>query len=307
MSVLLVDGSNVAMRAIHAMSRSGLSVGEVPTGPLVAFIGTLSRHIREEQPSKVVICWDGGKSAARLAMDPNYKGQRNPAPEFEEYKDSAYDLMKKFLSLANIHHVRQQGFEADDIIAYYWRHNRPLDEKLIILSSDKDFLQLVVPDQVELVRLGSHDTPTDRWTHERVVDEMGCRPQVLVDAMAIAGDTSDNIPGIPRFGMKTAIKVLGKAEWSLDAAIHFDERLKPHRERIDLNRQLVDLRGVSLRGLDLPPLPHFRPTAPGTILWPDLLSFLTRYQMERVKSALYDGSLWYSTTVSSDDTGSPGA
>lgn len=292
MTVLLVDGSNVAMRAIHAMSRSGLTAGEVPTGPLVAFIGTLSRHIKEERPDKVVVCWDGGKSAARLAIDPEYKGQRNPSPEFEEYKDSAYDLMKRFLSLANVHHVRQQGFEADDIIAYYWRHNRPLDEKLIILSSDKDFLQLLVPNQCEQVRLGSHDTPTDRWTSDRVQEEMGCSPRHITDAMAIAGDTSDNVPGVPRFGMKTAIKVLGKHNWSLDFATHLDERLAPHRERIETNRRLVDLRGLPTGGLDLPPLPAFAPTKPGDLLFADLLSFLTRYQMERVKAALYDGSLW---------------
>lgn len=280
------------MRAIHAMARSGLSAGETPTGPLVAFIGTLGRHIREERPDKVVVCWDGGRSEARVALDPNYKGQRNPAPEFEEYKDSAYGLMKRFLALANIHHVLHRGWEADDLIAYYWRRHRPLDDKVVILSSDKDFLQLLVPEQVEQVRLGSHDTPTDRWTYERVVEEMGCTPEALVDAMALAGDTSDNIPGIPRFGMKTAIKVLGKYEWRLDDAIHFDERLTEHRGRILLNRKLVDLRQQSLVGLDLPPAPPFEPTKPGDILFADLLSFLTRYKMERVKSALYMGTLW---------------
>lgn len=296
MTALLVDGSNLAMRAIHAMSRSGLTAGDVPTGPLVAFIGGLSRHIREEQPDKVVVCWDGGKSAARLAIDPDYKGHRNPAPEFEEYKDSAYDLMKRFLSLANVHHVRQQGFEADDIIAYYWRHHRPLDDKVVILSSDKDFLQLLVPNQVEQVRLGSHDTPTDRWTSERVTEEMGCNPIDLTDAMAVAGDTSDNIPGVPRFGMKTAIKTLAKYP-NLDTALHLDDRLAPHRERVETNHRLVDLRNLPLRGLELPPLPPFDPTKPGDLLWADLLSFLTRYEMDRVKGSLYDGSLWQSARV----------
>lgn len=298
MTVLLVDGSNVAMRSIHAMSRSGLSVGEVPTGPLVAFIGTLARHVREEKPDKVVVCWDGGKSTYRVDLDSEYKGQRNPSPEFEEYKDSAYDLMKRFLSLANVHHVVHRGYEADDIIAYYWRHNRPLDDKLVILSSDKDFMQLLVPDQCEQVRLSSHDTPTDRWTHDRVLAEMGCSPVNLIDAMALAGDTSDNIPGIPRFGMKTAIKALSRAEWSLDVLVTMDDRVKPHADRVHLNRRLVDLRGFdSIRGLDLPPLPRFAPTKPGDLMFGDLVSFLSRYQMERVKSALYGGTLWSPTTT----------
>lgn len=278
------------------MSRSGLTAGEVPTGPLVAFIGTLGRHIREEKPDRVVVCWDGGKSQHRLAVDPDYKGHRNPAPEFEEYKESAYGLMKRFLSLANIHHVGQRGWEADDLIAYYWRNHRPLDERLVILSSDKDFLQLMVKDQVEQVRLGSHDTPTDRWTYERVVEEMGCKPLDLVNAMALAGDSSDNIPGVPRFGMKTAIKVLDKNGWDLDTAIRYDERLTEHRERIETNIKLVDLRNVTTTGLELPPLPTFDPTKPGDLLFADLVSFLARYQMERVKDALYAGTLWHSAT-----------
>lgn len=272
------------------MSRSGLSAGEVPTGPLVAFIGTLSRHIREEKPDKVVVCWDGGKSAMRLAIDPDYKGHRNPSPEFEDFKDSAYDLMKRFLSLANIHHVRQQGHEADDIIAYYWRHNRPLAEKIVILSSDKDFLQLLVSGEVEQVRLGSHDTPTDRWTYERLQEEIGATGRKYMEALAISGDTSDNVPGVPRFGMKTAIKTLAKYP-NLDIAIHCDERLTPHKERIEKNIRLVDLTGLG-SGLELPPLPPFQPTQPGDLLFGDLLSFLTRYEMDRVKDSLYRGALW---------------
>lgn len=295
MTALLVDGNNVLMRAIHAMQRPGQarlsSDSGVPTGPLVAFIGTLSRHIREEQPDKVVVAWDGGKSAHRVTLDPDYKGQRNPAPEFEEFKEGAFALAKEFLSLANVHHIEVRGYEADDLIAYYWRYNRPLDEKLVILSSDKDFLQLLVPDQCEQVRLGSYDTPTDRWTHDRVVEEMKCQPRYLVDAMALAGDSSDNIPGVPKFGMKTAIKTLERNKWNLDTALHFEERLQGHAGRVSLNRQLVDLR-EGTRGLSLDPLPPFQPTAPGNLAFAPLLSFLTRYQMESIKSRLYDNTLW---------------
>lgn len=294
MTALLVDGNNVLMRAVHAMQRPGQarlsSDSGVPTGPLLAFINSLSKHVREEQPDKVVVAWDGGKSAHRVALDPDYKGQRTPAPEFEEYKEGAFALAKEFLSLANVHHVEVRGYEADDVIAYYWRYNRPLDEKVVILSSDKDFLQLL-GDGIEQVRLGSYDTPTDRWTRQRVLDEMGCDPRYLADAMALAGDTSDNIPGVPRFGMRTAVKTLARNKWDLDIALNFEERLQDHRERVSLNRQLVDLR-EGHQGLTLDPLPPFQPTGPGNLAFAPLLSFLTRYQLESVKARLYNNSLW---------------
>lgn len=460
MSVLLCDGNNMLMRSIHAMQRPGqarLSADGVATGPLLVFVNMLSKHIREEKPDKVVVAWDGGKSEHRVALDPDYKGQRTPSPDFEEFKEGAFGLAKEFLSLANVHHIEVRGYEADDVIAYYWRHHRPLDdrlvilssdksetpffisrqdealvqqrtwritsdgyvqnatnvggrfvgtmlhreimgltpddprsvdhrdgnplnntrgnlrilthaqnqqnrsdtkdwghsshrgvswnarkqkwtaygylngkqhhigyfevesqaaeaaqtwraehmpyadrdqppqERLVILSSDKDFLMLLGESpggyQVEQVRLGSYDTPTDRWTHDRVVEEMGCKPSVLTDAMALAGDTSDNVPGVPRYGMKTAIKTLARYKWSLHDALAFEEKLQPHRERVALNRRLVDLRDGT-PGLSLDPLPPFQPTAPGHIAFGPLLSFLTRYQLESVKSRLYDNSLW---------------
>ncbi len=241
----------------------------------------------------MVICWDGGKSQHRVALDPAYKGQRNPSPEFEEVKEGAYDLAKTFLTLANVHHVEVRGYEADDLIAHYWRQHRPLDDPLVILSSDKDFLQLLVQGQVTQVRLGSYDTPTDRWTYDRVVNEFHSDPRGLAAAMALAGDSSDNIPGVPRFGMKTAIKTLSKYGFDLDMAMRHDERLQPHVERIRLNFKLVDLRNIP-GSLSLGALPPFQPTLPGHVMYGELLKFLTRYQMESVKSRLYDGSLWQS-------------
>lgn len=277
---------------MHAMKGSGLHVGGVPTGALLVFINTLSRHIREEKPDKVVVCWDGGRSEFRVALDPGYKAHRlDGSSEFEEDKDTAFGLAKHFLTLANVHHVQRRGWEADDLIAWYWRHHRPLDDKLVILSSDKDFLQLLVPGQVEQVRMSSSGTPTDRWDHERVVADLGCEPRHLVDAMALAGDASDGVPGVPRYGMKTAVKTLRRYEWSLDKALHFEDRLTEHRDRVLLNHKLIDLRSVP-SGLDLAPLPAFIPTLPADALFPGLLDFVERLRMESVKGRLYDGSLW---------------
>jgi DNA polymerase I len=292
MTVLLVDANNVAMRSIHAMARSGLSAHGVSTGPLLAFVNTLSKHIREEQPDRVAVCWDGGRSEHRVALDEQYKAHRlSMDPQDEENKHSVFALAKEFCSLAGLHHVERPGVEADDLIAYHWRTHRPLDEKVVILSSDKDFLQLLIEGQVEQVRLSSSGTPTDRWTADRVRTEMGCDPKHLPYAMALAGDDADNVPGVPRFGMKTAVKTLAKYEFNLDTALRNDHRLVDHVDRVRLNLSLVDLR-ESVMGQHLPALPLFRPTAPGDVTYPLLLSFLTQHQMKSVQSRLYEQALW---------------
>ena len=294
MTVLLIDANNVAMRAVHAMARSGLSNSEgVATGPLLNFINTLSKHVREEQPRSVGVCWDGGRSSRRVMLHPEYKGHRLDAPdEVEEAKHSVFALAKEFCTLAGLFHVERPGMEADDLIAYYWRHRNP-GERTVILSSDKDFLQLV-GDRVEQVRLSSAGTPTDRWTVQRVRDEMGTDPDRLPHAMALAGDASDNVTGVPRFGMKTAIKTIGKyyplLNWWEETLR--DPKVEPYADQARLNYDLVDLRETHDESLHLPALPSFTPTTPGSAMYEPLLSFLTKHQMKSVTSRFLDGSLW---------------
>lgn len=296
MTTLLVDANNIAMRSIHAMARTRLTSDDgVPTGPLLGFINALSHHIKEEQPDQVAICWDGGRSQHRLALDAGYKAHRLAMdPDQEEDKESTFGLVKEFCSVAGLFHVERAGLEADDLIADYVG-NIPGTEKVVILSSDKDFLMLLedcwVGGEIEQVRLSSYGTPTDRWTAQRIRDEMGCEPYNLPYAMALAGDVSDNVPGVPRFGMKTAIKTLRTYEWSLEEALAKDARLADHVERVRLNLELVDLRTVDVTP-HLPPLPSFEPTTVGSVMYPMLLSFLTKYQMKSVQARLYDGTLW---------------
>lgn len=289
-TILLCDANNVAMRAIHAMSRSGLSANGVATGPLLATINTLSKHVKEEGPDKVVVCWDGGRSTHRVSLDADYKAHRLAMePDMEEHKDSVFALAKEFCTLAGIHHVERPGVEADDLIAHYVAHREP-GSRTVILSSDKDFLQLLAAD-VEQVRLSSAGTPTDRWTVQRVEQEMRCHPVHLAKAMALAGDVSDNVPGVPRFGMKTAIKTLAKYDYDLEDALGADPRLDGYADRVRLNLRLVNLQD-SVNGLDLPALPWFCPTAPGDAIFPLLVSFLTKHQMRSVQSRLYEQTLW---------------
>lgn len=294
MKTLILDANNLGMRAIHAMSRSGLTADGVATGPLLVFINCLSRHVKDEKPDRVVACWDSGASEFRLAIDPEYKAHRKAAnPGFDDTRRTAFGLMKQWLSLAGVYQVERPGFEADDIIAHYVRDTmRIVDASAVILSSDKDFLQLL-SFGVRQIRFSSADTPTDEWTAQRVMEEYGVSRRLFTYALALAGDVSDGVPGLPRFGMKTAVKALAKYDNDIDRLLaeHPVASLPEHQERFRKNLALVDLR-TPAPGLVLGDIPPWEPTRPGSALYEDLLSFLTRYRMDSVKARIYDDTLW---------------
>lgn len=291
MTALIVDGNNLLMRAVRAMERPGqpvLSANGIATGPLLVFINCLSRHIREEQPDKVVVCWDGGRSTFRVALHDGYKAHRVQATS--DFEDGAFALTKEFLALSNVRQIERPGVEADDLIAWYWRHHRPLDDKLVILSNDKDFLQLLVEGQVEIVRVSSGGADTDRWTWERFVAERGYMPAKEAHVMALMGDPGDGVPGIPGIGPKRALKIMQDNKWSWDNVLH-DERVIAHRDQVRMALRLVDLRDTEQR-LDLVPLPPFQPTDLGSVLYEPLLDFLGRHQLKSIKDRLSEHTLW---------------
>lgn len=290
--VLLVDANNLLLRAVHATHNRNVRLTAhdgTPTAALYVFINMLSRHVREEQPKKVVVCWDGGVSAYRTTLYPDYKAARRERPE-EDEPEKPFAQAKEFLTLAGLHHVERAGWEADDLIACYWRTIRPIDTHITILSSDKDLLQLLGPNCVQ-VRV-SAKPPTDRWDRDRVLAEFGCEPSQLALAMALAGDPGDGVPGIRGFGMKTAVKALAARKWQLEEVMA--DRPEEQQQMANLCYRLVDLRNIpyAMQGLRLAQPPTFVPTTPASMEWTDLLAFLDRYDLASVTSRLTDGVLW---------------
>lgn len=290
MTTLVVDGNNLLIRAVKATERVPLSSEDgVPTAAIHAFIQSIARYIRQEQPGWMVVCWDGGRSTHRLAIDAHYKEQRHARSKEDEHGDSPFGQAKEFLTLANIHHVEMPGVEGDDLVAAYWRIKRS-DERIVILSGDKDFLQLI-DSQTTQVRPGGR-TGDARWTEQRVIAELGCRPDQLPLVMALTGDALDNVPGVPGFGHKTACKWLARYDWSLEALLQAGEpRLDGYRDQILRALALVDLRSP-VADIDPPPVPAFTPTMPSSVMCPDLCRFLDRYQLVSVRDRLMTNLLW---------------
>lgn len=288
---LLVDGNNILVRAMKAMERSRLSADGVPTGALLVFINALSRYVREVQPTRMVVCWDGGRSLYRQAIYEGYKSNRGSPDNSrnDETERSAFHLAKTFLTLSNIHHIEQHGVEADDLIAAHCLQRDATMGKVIILSGDKDLLQLL-DGWVEQIRPGTPDG--ERWTINRVRTKMKCKPEHLPYVMALTGDPGDGVPGVPGIGSVTACRLLSKYGWDFEALLAANElKLFGYREEIRRNLALVNLRDP-LPGIHVEAVPRFEPTDRTSVLWGDLIAFLDRYAMASVKDRVRNNTLW---------------
>lgn len=287
--VMIIDGNNLLVRCIKAMEYSGLKNGEDwQTGPLTAFIGALGRFTRLFEPSALVVCWDAGPSVRRKALYEDYKAARaeNPSPEYEERKETAFGMAKTFLKACRIQQVAVQGYEADDVVAAYWSAHPECDK--IIVSGDKDFLQLV--DDRTLQLRPDNAGGYKFWGCEEVRAKYGCAPEHLAKLMALMGDPVDGVPGVRGLGPKKALKGLEEAGWSLQSVA----ALKDPQKLSDavLSHALIDLRDSSFHP-DVPGLKPFAPLHPsdgGACL--GLVGFLRGLEMETILNRFYTDTLW---------------
>lgn len=272
------------MKSWYATQHEAMTADGESTAALVVFTNTLTRHIREEQPDKVVVCWDGGGSEYRTRLLPTYKANRKEKAEGSRMSRERA-LVKEFLSLANIFHVERPGVEADDLIAKYWHD---ADEDVVIVSEDKDFLQLAGHNPqtkwCEILR-----STGERWDVADVFQKTGARPQHLPSVMALTGDTSDNIIGVPGIGPVRAVQLLEEAGWDLQAIE--DPRVREMLPQVLTNRVLVNLR-LPIPGLELLPPPPFAPTRQQSVLYEGLMAFLDRYHLKGLTARMVTDTLW---------------
>ena len=283
--LVIVDGNNLLMRSVHAMYGKTLSSSSgTPTGPLMTFIGSLSSIVKMTAAKRLVVCWDSGRSARRLIISSEYKANRKtPSEGFSEWKDSTFDLVKRFLDLAGIRQVQVDGVEADDLVAHFWRH-RNQDKRSVIVSNDKDFLQLLDPGVAQL-RPSSANVSDEVWTHRTVEERMGIAWWQVPFYLALVGDVSDNVAGVPRIGPKRARTIIQeRQEWE---GILEHPSVSPHREAAITALFQVDLR-TPMEEIEVDPqLPLFRP-----VMSAEVMSFLARYELERLRTQAMTGSLF---------------
>lgn len=194
-TLTLIDGSSYIFRAYHAIPHLSTSRG-VPTNAVYGFTLMLLKALREGEPTHVAIAFDKGGSAFRREIDPSYKANRPPTPEDLVQQ---LPLIRQIVEALQVPVLEIPGQEADDIIATLARQAVEGGFRVLVITGDKDFMQLV-GEHVELF-----DSMNDRHTREVDVPErLGVRPDQVVEYMALIGDDIDNVPGVPKVGPKTA-------------------------------------------------------------------------------------------------------
>ena len=211
--ILIVDGMNTLIRSfslLKAMNPSGTHIGG-----LVGFLRSLGYVTRIFDPTRVIVVWDGkGGSGNRQNIDPNYKAQRATArithwglyDTREEEQEALIGQLfrtKDYLECLPLHQIVMEKLEADDIIAYLAKNASSTNKKVTIVSSDKDFFQLI-DKNIEVYAPVKKKT----FTNENALEEIKVLPQNYNIVKALLGDNSDNLPGVKGLGIKTIL-----SEW----------------------------------------------------------------------------------------------
>ncbi|MEW5761676.1 MAG: DNA polymerase I [Bacillota bacterium] len=221
--LLVIDGNSLMHRAYHAIPSLSTREG-LPTNAVFGFTNMLFKVLAEEKPQRIAVAFDKGKVTFRHDALETYKALRPATPD--ELRPQ-FPLLKDVLRAARIPFFEVEGYEADDIIGALVTQAEEQEFEVVILTGDKDTLQLVSPrTRVLITRKGISEL--ELYDEEKILDRYGLAPRALTDLKGLAGDQSDNIPGIPGIGPKTAAELLrryGTLEGVLAAAGDLPPRL----------------------------------------------------------------------------------
>lgn len=225
--LFLLDGMALAYRAHFAFISSRLKNSEgIPTGPVLGFANTVEKMLEEDKPTHIAVAWDTHEPTFRHEIDEEYKANRPPQPE--ELK-VGIPLMKQMLKAWGIPCIEEHGYEADDIIGTIASRANAEDVDVMLVTPDKDFMQLV-HDHIKMMKPDNKNGGFNIIDREGVKDYFGVYPEQVIDVLAMIGDTSDNIPGVPGIGKKGAPKLI-KKYGSLESAIEDAPNISGKRAR----------------------------------------------------------------------------
>ncbi|GAB2653917.1 DNA polymerase I [Gordonia jinhuaensis] len=251
-TLMLLDGHSLAYRAFFALPAENFktATGQT-TNAVYGFTSMLINLLRDEQPTHVAAAFDVSRKTFRAEVFPEYKAQRSKSPD--EFNGQV-DLTKDVLSAMGIPVMAIEGYEADDIIATLATQATHAGYKVLVVTGDRDSLQLV-DENVTVLYPKRGVSELTRFTPEEVEKKYGLSPEQYPDFAALRGDPSDNLPGIPGVGEKTATKWINQYGSLSGLVDHVDEvkgkvgdALREHLAGVLMNRRLTEL----VRDMTLP-------------------------------------------------------
>jgi DNA polymerase-1 len=243
-TLALIDGNSIAYRAFYALPEDLATKSGQVTNAVFGFTRMLIRLLKDHHPEGIAVAWDVSRQTFRTVSYPEYKAQREKAPD---HFRSQLPLMDEVLQTLHVTQLRREGYEADDLIATLTKAAVAEGWEVLIVTGDRDAFQLVGgPVKVVYTRRGISDTvlADEGYVEERY----GIRPDQYVDYAALRGDSSDNLPGVPGVGEKTASRLV--ADYGdldnlylsvTEQTPKLRDNLSAHREQVFLNRELMTL------------------------------------------------------------------
>ena len=238
--LVLIDGSSYLYRAFHALPSLTNSQGE-PTGALHGVLTMILKLLREEQPAHIAVVFDAPGKTFRDEIFAEYKATRPPMPD--ELRSQVQPILDAVEAMG-LPLLRISGVEADDVIGTLCAHGEQAGLSVLVSTGDKDLAQLVT-DKVTLINT-MNDSRLDR---DAVKAKFDVYPEQIIDFLGLVGDTSDNIPGVPKVGAKTAAKWLNLYDSADGIVEHVEEitgkvgeSLRDHVEQLQLSRALATIK-----------------------------------------------------------------
>lgn len=262
--ILILDGNSLANRAFYALPMLTNAEGK-PTNVLHGFMTMLLRLLLEQKPDYWLVAFDKTKATVRIEQYAEYKAQRKETPDALKPQ---FDYLKDVLSAFSVPMIECAGYEADDIIAAVTTLAEARDWNVQIYTGDRDALQLISPHTtIYLTRKGISEV--EAYNEDVLFEKYKLRPAQIIDLKGLMGDTSDNIPGVPGVGEKTALKLLWEFE-TVEAVLEnvakvsgkkLQENLRTYADQAMLSKKLATMLHEVPVDIDLDALVYHRPEA----------------------------------------------
>src|SRR5215218_10320067 len=216
--LFLIDGNSLAYRAFFALPESIATSDGRPTNAIFGFASMLVKILTDYGDVPTVVVWDAGMSG-RKDISPDYKAQRSSRPDLLKQQ---WPHLQPLVDAFGYPNVSVEGFEADDVIAALVDRARQEGIPVMVVTGDRDAYQLV-KDGVRIMTTSRGITDTKVYDRQGVIDRYGIPPELVPDFIGLKGDTSDNIPGVPGIGGKTAAQLLAQYGSLEEVLAHVDE------------------------------------------------------------------------------------